>query len=119
SANGYADSNVYVYQTKKVHEVFDSLSESQRKAAITDTNPGDGQLAIRFRPDGEKRPGIPYADLKADQQQLVQEVMRILIGPYRKEDADEVMELIRVNGGFEKIHLAFYREGEMIEGRQR
>ncbi|MEX0717443.1 MAG: DUF3500 domain-containing protein [Planctomycetaceae bacterium] len=119
SANGYADTNAYVYQTNKVHEVFDALDADQRKAAVTDKNPGDGQPAIRFRPEDEPRPGVAYSDLKADQQKLVGEVMRTLISPFRKEDADEVMALIKVNGGMEKIHLAFFREGEQIEGRQR
>lgn len=118
SANGYADSNVYLYQTHKVHEVFDALDEDQRKRALAPTNPGDGLRAIRFRPDGEPVPGIAYKDLSADQQKLVETVMRTLLGPFRKEDGDEVMQLIKANGGMEKIHLAFFRDGELA-GRQR
>jgi hypothetical protein len=37
--------------------------------------------------------------------------MRELVAPYRKEDGDEVMEIIKANGGMEKISLAFYRDG--------
>ena len=118
SANGYADTNVYLYQTKQVHAVFDALDEGQRKKALAAANPGDGERAIALRPDGESRTGIAYTDLSADQQKLVEEVMRVLIDPYRKEDADEVMQLIKVNGGMEKVHLAFYRDGEIGE-RQR
>jgi hypothetical protein len=118
SANGYANSNVYRYQTDQVHAVFDSLDESQRKKALAPENPGDGARAIQLRPDGEARPGIAFEELSADQRQLVEHVMRVLIDPYRKEDADEVMQLIKVNGGMEKIHLAFYRDGE-IGDRQR
>jgi hypothetical protein len=118
SANGYADSNVYLYQTHKVHEVFDSLNEEQRTAALAPEHPGDGERAIRLREDGAARPGVAYKDLSADQQKLVKDVMRTLIDPYRKEDADEVMELIKVNGGMEKVHLAFYRDGELRD-RQR
>jgi len=36
--------------------------------------------------------------------------MRLLLDPFRKEDGDEVMELIKTNGGMERIHLAFYRD---------
>jgi hypothetical protein len=118
SANGYADTNVYLYQTQQVHEVFDALDESQRKQALAPSNPGDGEPAIQFRPDGQPRPGIAYAELSDDQQQLVQRVMKVLIGPFRKEDGDEVMELIKVNGGMEKIHLSFFRDGELAS-RQR
>jgi hypothetical protein len=44
--------------------------------------------------------------------------MKVLIGPFRQEDGDEVMELIKVNGGMEKIHLSFFRDGELAS-RQR
>ena len=40
------------------------------------------------------------------------QVMRDLLAPYRKEDGDEVMEIIKANGGMEKISLAFYQEGK-------
>jgi hypothetical protein len=50
------------------------------------------------------------ADLTADQRRLVEAVMRELLSPHRKEDADEVMELIRRNGGLERLHTAFFRD---------
>ncbi len=118
SANGYSDNNVFLYQTQQAHQVFDALDPDQRKRSLAPTNPGDGRSAIRFRSPDEPRPGIGYGELSSDQQQLVQDVMRALLGPFRKEDGDEVMELIRVNGGMEKIHMAFYRDGELAS-RQR
>ena len=36
--------------------------------------------------------------------------MRDLLSPYRKEDADEVMQILKTNGGLDKLHLAFYRD---------
>ena len=39
--------------------------------------------------------------------------MRTVLSPYRKQDADEVMEIIKTNGGLEKIHLAFYQDARM------
>ena len=36
--------------------------------------------------------------------------MRELMSPYRKEDGDEVMEIVKSNGGMERINLAFYRD---------
>lgn len=118
SANGYSANNVYLYQTQAVHEVFEALDPQQRQQALAPTNPGDGLGAVQFRDARETRPGIPYHRLSADQQKLVEEVMRVLIRPFRREDGDEVMQLIRANGGMEKIHLAFYRDGE-LPSRQR
>jgi hypothetical protein len=117
SANGYANSNVYLYQTQQAHAVFDALDEKQRQQCLAPTNPGDGLRAVQFR-DGAPYPGIAYAELSADQQNLVESVMKTLLGPFRDQDAEEVMQLIKVNGGMEKIHMAFYRDGE-IDSRQR
>jgi hypothetical protein len=36
--------------------------------------------------------------------------MHTLLGPFRKEDGDEVMQLIKAQGGMEKIQLAFYKD---------
>jgi len=37
-------------------------------------------------------------------------VMRKLLSPFRQEDGDEVMQLIKTNGGMEKLRLAFYKD---------
>ena len=59
-----------------------------------------------------KLPGIGIADMTKDQKELIEKVMKELVSPYRKEDGDEVMEIIKANGGMEKISLAFYQEGK-------
>jgi len=51
--------------------------------------------------------------LAADQRELVQHVMRRVLGIYRREDSDEVMDIVRRNGGIERLHLAFYQDGRM------
>lgn len=107
---GYAKSNVFNYQTKSVQSVFDALDGKQRKLAALDGSPGEHGKSIQFRGQGQKKPGIAYADLSGDQQKLIGTVMRDVLSPYRKEDGDEVMQLIKANGGMEKIHLAFYRD---------
>lgn len=112
SAAGYSPGNVFFYQTKRVLEVYGALDEKQRKAAVVkNKNPGEQAASVKFRPAGEAHPGIGYDDLSADQRKLVEEVMRDILGPYRREDADEVMELVKANGGLEKMHLAFYEDG--------
>ncbi len=70
--------------------------------------PGEQLPSVRFRDQGY--PGLPVSDLTADQRALVQTVMRTVLSPYRREDADEAMDLLRRNGGLERIHLAFYRD---------
>jgi hypothetical protein len=113
SPNGYSDRNVFFYQTKNVLSVFDALDEKQRKAAVVEGSPGEHHPSIRFRAPGQPRPGIPGGELTKDQRALVEKVMRDLLSPYRKEDADEVMAILKAMGGLEKINLAFYRQDSM------
>jgi hypothetical protein len=113
SPNGYSDRNVFFYQTKGVLSVFDALSEKQRKLAVVTGTPGEQEPSVRFRKPGEAFPGIHIGELSADQRQLVESVMRDILSPYRKEDADEVMDILKTNGGMDKLHLAFYQDGKM------
>jgi hypothetical protein len=108
SANGYSDTNVYNYQTKQVKSVFDALTEKQREQAVVVGNPGDAEAGLKNRAENERK-GVHYSELDPSQRDLVASVMRTLLGPFRKEDGDEVMQLIKNNGGMEKIQLAFYK----------
>lgn len=116
---GYNERNVYFYQTKQVQKVFDSLSDKQQQQAIAEKNPGDRERGIQFPPKGSPKPGIAYSELSGDQQGLVETVMRTLLDPFRKEDADEVLSVIKSNGGMQKIHLAFYKDSRSNEEQVR
>jgi hypothetical protein len=112
SAPGYSDRNVYNFQTKSVWSVFEALSADQRQeATVQKGRPGEQAPSIRFRQPGEKHPGIPFASLTQQQKDHVEKVMRVILSPFRAADADEVMAIIKANGGLEKLHLAFYKEG--------
>jgi hypothetical protein len=114
SPNGYSDKNCFNYQTQSVISVFESLNTDQRKKAVISGNsPGEQAGSVKFRPADEAKPGIAFAELAADQKQLVEQVMRTILSPYRQEDTDEVMSIVKSNGGMEKIHLAFYEDDKM------
>jgi hypothetical protein len=108
SPDGYSSRNIFYYQTRSVLSVFDSFTEAQRRQAVVSGTPGELEPSVRFRANGY--PGIPVADLTADQRRLVETVMRDVLSPFRQEDADEVMQIVRRNGGLERIQLAFYRD---------
>jgi hypothetical protein len=116
SAQGYSKGNVYFYQTKSVLSVYGALDEKQRQAAtIRDKMPGEQAKSVAFRPSGEKHPGIAFAELSSDQKALVEKVMSDILMPYRKEDADEVLSLVKSNGGMDQVHLAFYADAAAKE----
>jgi len=113
SVHGYNPDNVFFYQTKQVLEVYGALDEKQRRqATIIGQTPGEQYKSVEFRKAGEPHPGVAYADLSNDQQQLVQEVMGDILSPYRKEDADEVLAIVKETGGMDKMHLAFYADAK-------
>src|SRR5262245_42594057 len=110
SPNGYAPSNVFVYQTRQVMKAYDALDEKQRKEAlVTGRTPGEGAKSIQLKKD-PKLPGIAYADLTGDQKELVEMVMKAVLSPFRQQDGAEVVSIIKAMGGMEKVHLAFYSE---------
>lgn len=112
SPSGYATTNVFYNQTKASNEVFASLNDAQKKAAVMDGKWRDEHGSMKTPGKGAKVPGLAFAEMSKDQKGLIEGVMRELLSPYRKEDGDEVMEIIKANGGMEKISLAFYQEGK-------
>jgi len=109
--NGWSNGNVFNYQTRSVVKLYKALDgKQQEKATIERGNPGEQYRSVQFKAKEEDRPGIAAADLSKDQRALVEQVMRDVLKPYRKEDVDEVMAVIKKIGGLEKIKLAFYTE---------
>jgi hypothetical protein len=113
SVPGYNPDNVFFYQTKGVVEVYGALDEKQRKqATIVGQMPGEQFKSVEFREAGQPHPGVAYADLSSDQKALVEKVMTDILSPYRKEDADEVLSIVKATGGMDKMHLAFYADAK-------
>ena len=116
--DGMSARNVFNYQTRSAIAVWDALSEAQRRTATIQMypQPREQEGSVRFRAQGQAYPGISIRDLTADQRRLLDQVMRDLLSPYRREDGDEVMELVRRNGGVERLHLGFYKEAGTAAG---
>jgi hypothetical protein len=110
SPNGYNPKNVFSYQTRQVLKAYRALDEKQRKqATVAMGNPGEGARSIRLKKDGQL-PGIAYAELTHDQQELFAEVMKSVLSPFRQQDGGEVVAIIKAMGGMQKVHMAFYSE---------
>lgn len=103
--------NIYHYQTKQVNEVFKALDAKQAETALVAKAPGESAVALQ----GEKGtfPGIAVGALSADQKQLVTKTLQMLLSPYRAEDVEEAMEIVKSGGGLDKLHMAFYQQGDL------
>lgn len=108
---GYSQRNVFNYQTRSALSLFEALTDEQRRRALVRGMPaeaGNGPNPYTLRGRAEAMPGIRGRELTADQRRLLDQVLRTLLSPFRREDGDEVMTIVRDNGGLENIHLAFY-----------
>lgn len=103
--------NMYHYQTQQVNEVFKALSADQTKLALVEKAPAES--AVTLQGASGKFPGIGVGQLSADQQQLVTKTLQVLLAPYRAEDVEEAMEIVKAGGGVEKLHMAFYQQGDL------
>jgi hypothetical protein len=118
SPSGFATTNVFYAQTKTADELFKALGAAEKKAAVMPGAWKDEHGGVKVPGKAAKVPGLPFADMSKDLKALTEKVMKELVAPYRKEDGDEVLELIKANGGMEKVALAFYQEGKTNEKEQ-
>lgn len=110
SPNGYSSKNVFSYQTQEMVKAYQALDEKQRKqATVAMGNPGEGADSIKLKKDASI-PGIAYADLSKDQQEVFEKVMQTILSPFRQQDESEVVAIIKAMGGMKKVHMAFYSE---------
>lgn len=103
--------NLFHYQTKATDEVFRSLNADQAKLALIEQAPKENAVLIQG-PNGTF-PGIAVGKLSSDQQQLVSSTLKTLLAPYRQDDVDEVMQILKNSGGVESLHMAFYKQEDL------
>lgn len=106
-----ASKNIYFYQTQHTDAVFRSLTEDQAAKALLQKAPQES--AVQIQGEGGKFSGIRVADLNADQKVLVEKTLSVLLAPYRKEDIEEVMQILKESGGVDKLHMAFYQQDDI------
>ena len=99
--------NVFYNQTRKANEVFAALDGKQREVALLTDAPQENEVAIQG-PDGNF-PGIAVGTLSNDQKDLVAEVSKVILAPYREEYVNEALALLQEGGGFDQLQMAFYK----------
>lgn len=106
-----ASKNIYYYQTQSTDMVFKSLSAEQASKALVAQAPAEA--AVQLQGEGGRFAGIQVAELNADQKSLVEKTLALLLAPYRSEDVEEVMQILKAGGGVEQLHMAFYSQGDL------
>jgi len=103
--------NVFWYQAVRANQVFQALDGKQRKRALLPKAPPETQVQIRRH--AKERPGLPVAELSADQKELVLQVIHDILLPYREKDRQEALATIEAGGGVDALHIAFYQQGDI------
>ena len=103
--------NVFYYQTQKANEVFASLDGKQREKALLAVAPWEGEVPVQG--NSGKFPGIAVGDLSDDQKDLVERVSKVILAPYREEDVEEALAVLKAGGGFDRLHMAFYKSRDL------
>jgi hypothetical protein len=103
--------NVFYYQTKKANEVFQSLDGKQRKVALLSKAPREDAVAIQGM--SGNFPGLAIGELSSDQKALVEQVIKVILAPYREEDVDEALDMQKAGGGLDALHMAFYESEDI------
>jgi hypothetical protein len=105
--------NIYWYQAQRANEVFKMLDGKQRQLALLEKSRGEhGTETVAISGKTRELQGIPVSELSRDQKEHVHLVMSDLLAPFRKQDADEAVKLIKANG-FDNLHLAFYKNPDI------
>ncbi len=103
--------NVFYYQTQKANEVFKALEGKQRDAALVSKAPKES--AVLVQGSSGTFPGLALGELSKDQKGLVESVMKVILAPYREEDVNEAMEILKAGGGLDTLHMAFYQSDDL------
>lgn len=105
--------NAYWFQAKRANEVFQALDGKQREMALCESSRDEeGNDTVKLTGKSAGLDGIPMTELTADQKGLVRSVIKDLLAPFRKEDAEESMKYIEA-GGFDHLHLAYYKNQDI------
>ena len=105
--------NVFWRQAIEANKVYQLLDDKQQKRALVEHQPRES--AVGFHGDKGGYTGVPVADLSGDQKKALQKVLKMLLEPFRTEDQDEALACLNRQGGLDRCHLTFYKEGDIGE----
>lgn len=106
------NNNVFWHQALKASEIYAMFNGKQRQQALVTKGMPSEEL-VGFRGPKGAFHGLPVTEFSPDQKEHLQQVLGLLLEPFRKSDRDEVVRCLKKQGGLDACHLAFYKEGNM------
>ena len=105
--------NVWWYQGQQANKVIGTFDDTQRSKALMEKGEPDSARSIRLQGDQLGRSGIVVGELDGQPKQMVQQLLKDLIHPFRAFDVGEVQECLQESGGVDKLRLTFFKEGDI------
>jgi len=105
--------NVWWHQGKLANKIFKMLDGKQREKALLPDDPPDNQSTVALKGAKAAIPGLAAAEMTRDQREALEATLKSLLAMYRESDVEEVMACLKVNGGLDKLHLAFYQSEDI------
>jgi Protein of unknown function (DUF3500) len=104
--------NVFWPQAQAANKLYQMLDgKQQERALLREGLPNESRVSFRGK-DG-KFQGLPVSELTSDQKEHLQQVMAMLIEPYRQSDRDEVTACLKAQGGLDTCNLAYYAQNDI------
>ena len=103
--------NIFWHQALKANALYQMLDGKQRAVALIDQAPGESSVGFRGR--DQQLPGVRVSELSRDQKEHAQEVLKVLLEPYRQSDQAEVVKCLEAQGGLDQCALSFYKSGDL------
>jgi hypothetical protein len=104
--------NVFWPQAQAANKLYQMLDgKQQQQALLREGLPNESRVG--FRGKGGDFQGLPVSELTSDQKEHLQQVMAMLIEPYRQSDRDEVTHCLKTQGGLDACHLAYYAQNDI------
>jgi hypothetical protein len=100
--------NVFWEQALQASHLAAMLDEAQLAAAVVGVLPAETEIAFRH-----ERPGLPVASLAAAQRAQLERTLAALLEPFAAGDRARVTDCLSRQGGLDRCHLAFARDGRM------
>jgi len=104
--------NVFWHQALAANKLYDMFNGKQRKQSLV-LKGMPSEERVGFRGSKGRFHGVPVTEMAKDQRRHLQSVLKLLLEPFRQSDRDEVSRCLKVQGGLDACHLAFYKEGDL------
>jgi Protein of unknown function (DUF3500) len=103
--------NVYRYQFRTAHRLFQELEPDQQQAALLPRAPIQTQVELQGR--GGSFPGVEIGSLSPGSRAVARELVDEILSNYSPEDVAYAMRCLEENGGIDGLSLSYYEDGEV------